>query len=45
MTYYNNHKKLPITERVGDSIVTLPIHPNLTNGDIDYIIKQVCKFC
>ncbi len=45
MTYYRNNTKLPITERIGQSIVTLPIHPNLTNNDIDYIIKQVNKFC
>jgi len=44
MTMYNSHNILPITERVTKAIVTLPIHPNLTENDIDHIIKTANKF-
>jgi len=44
MTMYNSHNILPITEHVTKVIVTLPIHPNLTENDIDHIIKTANKF-
>jgi len=43
MSFYNTKTKLPITEKVGNEIVTLPIHPNLTDSDIDFIIKTTNK--
>ena len=44
MKLYRNKTKLPVTELVGDEIVTIPIHPNLTNLDVDRIIKSVNRF-
>ena len=44
MSYYNDKKSLPNTIEAGKKIVTLPIHANLTDGDIDYIVKHVNKF-
>jgi perosamine synthetase len=44
MSFYKSKIKLPNTEKIGKEIVTLPIHPNLSNKDIDYIIKNVNKF-
>ena len=44
MTYYKKKVKLPNTEEVASQIVSLPTHPNLTEGDISRIIKQVNKF-
>ena len=44
MTYYSSKSKLPITERIAEHIVSLPIHPNLTESDIDKVIKTVNKF-
>lgn len=41
---YARHASLPVTESVGDSIVSLPTHPNLSNSDIDLIINSVNKF-
>jgi dTDP-4-amino-4,6-dideoxygalactose transaminase len=41
---YKNNSHLPTTEIVGNSIVTLPTHPNLNDHDIDFIIKSVNKF-
>lgn len=44
MTYYNSKTHLPITEQVGKEIVTLPMHPNLTDENMEYIIKTVNSF-
>lgn len=44
MSYYKKDLVLPITEKAGKEIVTLPIHPNLKTDDIEYIIKNVNKF-
>jgi len=43
MTLYKDKKILPITEQTGREIVSIPIHPNLTNSQIDYIIKTINK--
>ena len=44
MSLYKNQARLPITEQVGKEIVSLPIHVNLTNTDIERIITSVNKF-
>jgi dTDP-4-amino-4,6-dideoxygalactose transaminase len=44
MTMYKNRTKLPLTEKIGKEIVSIPIHPNLSGDDIDMIIKNVNKF-
>ncbi len=44
MKYYKIKSKLLITERAGRNIVSLPIHPNLNNSDINKIIKLTNKF-
>lgn len=41
---FEKHSKLPLTENIGNSIVSLPTHPNLSNSDIDLIINSVNKF-
>ena len=41
---YKSKIKLPITEKVGKEIVTLPTHPNITKKDLEQIIKAVNKF-
>jgi len=38
---YKSKIKLPITEKIGNEIVTLPAHPNLTEKDVEKIIKTV----
>jgi dTDP-4-amino-4,6-dideoxygalactose transaminase len=40
-SFYKSKIKLPITEKVGKEIVSLPTHPNLTENDIEKIIKAV----
>ena len=44
MTMYKNSIHLPITERVGKQIVTIPIHPNLKTDEIEMIINLINKF-
>jgi len=44
MKFYKNNVKLPITEQIGKKIVSLPLHPNLSQPDVDRIIKLTNKF-
>jgi len=45
MSMYNNYNKsLPITEKTGKHIVSVPIHPNLSEEDIGKIISSVNRF-
>jgi dTDP-4-amino-4,6-dideoxygalactose transaminase len=44
MTLYFQNKKLPITEQVGKEIVSIPMHPNLNENEVNKIIKNVNKF-
>lgn len=39
--YKKTDVKLPITEQMSKSIVTLPTHPNLSEKDIDKIIRSI----
>lgn len=41
---YKSKIKLPITEKISKEIVTLPTHPNLTQKDLEKIIKTVNQF-
>ena len=43
MSMFNSTIKLPITEKVGKEIVTIPNHPNLSENDVTRIIKSVNK--
>lgn len=43
MSYYKTKIKLPVTERVGNEIVTLPMHANLKDHDVDFIINTANK--
>ena len=44
MSLYKKSIKLPITEKIAKEIVTIPIHPNLTQSQIDYIVKIINRF-
>lgn len=39
-----NHFNLPITEKLATRQIRLPIYPQLTNQEIDYIIKSIQEF-
>ena len=44
MKMYRQKSKLPVTELIGKKIVTIPIHPNLTENQISFIIKKINEF-
>jgi len=41
MKMYQNSNKLPVTEKIGNEIVTIPIHPNLSELQVKKIIDNV----
>ena len=43
---YLNHKKgfLPVTEKVSEEIVSLPIYPDLEDSEVEYVIESIIKF-
>lgn len=46
--YANKNYKLPVTEKVANSIVTLPMYPQLKKEELDFVIesvKDVLKIC
>jgi dTDP-4-amino-4,6-dideoxygalactose transaminase len=45
MSMYQKYKPhLPSTTKIGKCVVSLPTHPNLTDGDITRVINNVNKF-
>ncbi len=44
MKFYNVKSYLPNTEKSSEHIVSMPIHPNLTEPDISKIIKKINQF-
>ena len=44
MSLYKQKKKLLVTENIEKEIVSIPIHPNLKERDIEFIIKNINKF-
>lgn len=44
--YKENTKKtyLPNTEKISNTVISLPIYPTLSKKDVDYIIKTICAF-
>lgn len=44
MKYYARKSNLPVTERISEHLVSLPIHPNLTELDVDKIIELTNRF-
>jgi len=41
---YKSNRHLPITEKAGNEIVSIPIHPNLSDDEIFKIIHAINKF-
>lgn len=35
------HRRLPWTEEIGARALTLPLHPRMTNGDVDFVAEQL----
>lgn len=48
LSYYTNDTTLPYTEMVAKELLTLPLHPELDENDLDYIcetLKQCIRHC
>lgn len=43
MKFGNNPKDFPITEKMSKEVLSIPVHPSLSNKDVDYIIKMIKK--
>ena len=41
LSYYKSVHKLPFTEKIYNQILTLPLHPDLTIADIDFITTKL----
>jgi perosamine synthetase len=41
MSFYKNSLILPVTEKISKEIVSIPMHPNITNDEISYIIESI----
>jgi perosamine synthetase len=41
MKFYKNNQLLPISDKISKEIVSIPIHPNITDNQIRYIIKSI----
>ena len=35
---------LPVTEKVSDQVLTLPLYPNMEKEEMDYIVDSVNRF-
>jgi len=44
MKFYNSKSKLPITDEITNGIISLPMHANLTETDVDKIVRMVNRF-
>jgi perosamine synthetase len=42
---YKDLPKLPVTERIVDRILSLPIFPSLKEEEVDYVCKEIKTFC
>ncbi|MEM3008197.1 MAG: DegT/DnrJ/EryC1/StrS family aminotransferase [Candidatus Nitrosotenuis sp.] len=44
MQMYNSYGSLPITEKIWPELVSIPMHVNLTDDEIRYIIEKINEF-
>ena len=44
--YKNNFQipHLPITEKIAQQVISLPIYPNMTNEEKDYLVDSISEF-
>ena len=45
LTFFKTKKKinLPVTDKLYEEIISLPIHPNISNTDIHYVVKTLTE--
>jgi len=43
-TKFNNEKNLNVTEMISKQVLTIPLYPNMTNEEKDYLINSIMEF-
>lgn len=45
LTFYKNDKKkpLPVTDSIFPELISLPLHPDLTEENVDYVVSELIK--
>jgi dTDP-4-amino-4,6-dideoxygalactose transaminase len=45
LSYYKDNKALPlpITEKIFPELISLPLHPDLSNDDVEYVVSELNK--
>lgn len=41
---YDKRPELPVTETLCKQVISLPMHPDLTNDQLEYIVNKICQF-
>jgi aminotransferase len=44
MKCFKSKQSLPIAEKLNEQLLNLPLHPNLSDGELEYIIQTIKKF-
>jgi perosamine synthetase len=45
MSFYSKKEiELPHTEKISEQVLTLPVYPNMTNEEIDYLTSSISEF-
>ena len=44
MEVFNSKRKLPVAEQINEELLNLPLHPNLSDEDVKYIITKIKQF-
>ncbi|MDP9093375.1 MAG: DegT/DnrJ/EryC1/StrS family aminotransferase [Actinomycetota bacterium] len=41
----DQESRLPVAERMADQLLSLPLHPQLADSDVDYVAEQIRDLC
>jgi len=44
MKYFNSKQKLPVAEKLNEELLNIPLHPSLTDKDVEFIIDKIKAF-
>ena len=44
MKCFKSKSELPVAEKLNDELLNIPLHPNLTEREVDYIIEKIKSF-
>ena len=42
--YFNDEHRLPVTETVYKELLSIPLHPGLSDEDVDFVIRTIHEF-